>query len=37
MRSAKFPSEELPGLSVFSRTDQGVFHTYSSYAAASIF
>ena len=28
----KIPSEELPGLSVFSRTDQGVFHTYSSYA-----
>ncbi len=28
----KIPSEELPGLSAFSKTDQGVFHTYSSYA-----
>ena len=27
-----FPSEERPGLSVFSRRDGDVFHTYSSYA-----
>lgn len=27
-----FPSEEAPGISVFARTEQGVFHTYSCYA-----
>jgi predicted dithiol-disulfide oxidoreductase (DUF899 family) len=26
-----FPSEEAPGLSVFARNENGVFHTYSSY------
>jgi predicted dithiol-disulfide oxidoreductase (DUF899 family) len=30
--TADFPSEERPGLSVFSRRDGEVFHTYSSYA-----
>jgi predicted dithiol-disulfide oxidoreductase (DUF899 family) len=30
---SKIPSEELPGLSVFARSDAGeVFHTYSAYA-----
>ncbi len=29
---AEFPSEELPGASVFSRADGEVFHTYSTYA-----
>jgi predicted dithiol-disulfide oxidoreductase (DUF899 family) len=29
----KFPSEEAPGLSVFSKNDSGgIFHTYSAYA-----
>src|SRR5262249_37621204 len=27
-----FPSEELPGLSVFSKCEREVFHTYSTYA-----
>ncbi len=30
--ASDFPSEERPGLSVFSRRDGEVFHTYSSYA-----
>lgn len=29
---AKIPSEELPGLSVFYKDGDGVFHTYSAYA-----
>ena len=28
----EFPSEEPPGLSVFIKSDGGVFHTYSAYA-----
>jgi predicted dithiol-disulfide oxidoreductase (DUF899 family) len=28
----EFPSEEGPGLSVFSKNEDGIFHTYSSYA-----
>ena len=28
----KFPAEERPGLSVFSRDRDGIFHTYSTYA-----
>ena len=31
-KASDFPSEERPGLSVFSRRDGEVFHTYSSYA-----
>jgi predicted dithiol-disulfide oxidoreductase (DUF899 family) len=31
-RASKFPSEEAPGISVFSRSEDDVFHTYSCYA-----
>lgn len=31
-RQAKFPAKEAPGLSVFSKEGEDVFHTYSTYA-----